>query len=124
MLQQSFCQNCNAELWEVPGAPRLPCPACWGLGRNATEVCVDAVGFHESYRLKHKRPGVKRALAEERNELSYFVRDGEWHRRQILVDRQNDIYREHIVRLKTGEVVVNKEEKLSEHLGHGDAKKR
>ncbi len=76
----------------------------------------------DGYRLTHKRSGLKRALAEERDEDSYFASAGEWHRRYMLIDRVNDVYRERIIRISTGEVLLEKHEKLSEHTGHGSAK--
>ncbi len=78
--------------------------------------------INDGYRIKHKRPGHKRPLAEERNELSYFVKDGEWHRRHVLVDRINNIYAEKIIRHSTGEVLIDKRELLPDHIDHGDDK--
>ena len=123
MLEIRHCGECNIELSEDPSAERLPCPECGALNRKFLEVLQDSLVAHTGYRVKHKRPGVKRPLAEERDQLSYFVRDNEWHRRYMLVDRINDLYVEKITRVRTGEVVRHVEEKLSDHLGHGDDKR-
>ena len=43
--------------------------------------------------------------------------------RKMLVDRQNDRYMEVVTEYETGVVVHHCDEKLSEHTGHGSAKK-
>ena len=123
MLEKRNCVGCDAILLEDPAAPRLPCPVCSHNGRRYSASLADSLALSDGYRVKHKRPGVKRPLAEERNEPSYFVRDGEWHRRYLLVDRVNNIYKETITRLSTGEVLLEKDERLSDHVGYGDDKR-
>lgn len=122
MLEKRNCVGCNVVLFEDPEVQRLPCPVCSHNGRRYSGFLADTLVVSDGYRVKHKRPGTKRPLAEERNEPSYFVRDGEWHRRYMLVDRVDNIYKEIITRLSTGEVLLERNELLSNHVGHGDDK--
>ncbi len=48
---------------------------------------------------------------------------GRWMRLQRVIDRVNNWYREIIHDPKTGEIVHQTDEPLTEHQGHGDAKK-
>ena len=54
----------------------------------------------------------------------FYRKTGEWNRREKIEDRENDRYYEHIVNPKTGEIVHHCEEPLSQHRGHGAARKK
>lgn len=122
MLDQRKCLNCDVILWENQSTPCLPCPVCGCMARKQYGEIAETVELNAGHRLAHKRQGNKRPLAEERNELSYFVKDGEWHRRYLLVDRVTKVYRETITRHATGEILLDKCEHLPDHIGHGDDK--
>ncbi len=122
MLDHRQCVNCNSDLYEDPQLERLPCPNCQSLGRRQFAECEDTVVAFDGYRLVHKRPGIKRPLSESRRELSYFVKDNEWHIREMLVDRENNHYHERITRFSTGELVHEQSHPLKDHTGHGDDK--
>ena len=124
MLNQRNCAECNAELFEDTTLALLPCPNCGSLTRSLFATITETIRIADGYRTKQKRPGMKRPVVEQRNEPSFFVKDNEWHRRHMVIDRENDLYVEHITRMSTGEVILDKQEKLSEHLGHGDDKSR
>ena len=49
---------------------------------------------------------------------------GRWMERDLVVDRENDRYIERVVDPETGKVIHVCEEPLSEHQGHGTAKKK
>jgi len=124
MLDQRNCAECNAELSEDPALALLPCPMCGSLTRSLFATITETIRVIDGYRIKQKRPGMKRPIVEQRDGPSFFVKDNEWHRRLMVIDRENDLYVEHITRMSTGEVILDKREKLSEHLGHGDDKSR
>jgi len=70
-----------------------------------------------------KTPGVNRPRIEfvEGDDLH---RDfGRWMKLSRQIDRENDRYRETVVDPKTGRVVHECDEPLSEHRGHGSAKR-
>lgn len=41
-----------------------------------------------------------------------------------LIDRENNLYHEKVISIDTGEIVHECKEKLSDHSGHGSAKKK
>ncbi len=49
---------------------------------------------------------------------------GKWMKLERLVDRENDLYRKIIADPETGEVVIRVEKPLSQHRGHGSAKRK
>lgn len=122
MLEFRRCVNCQSDLYEDPQQERLPCPKCGALGRQQFADCEDSIVAFDGYRIVHKRLGVKRPLAEQRNELSYFNRDGEWHVREMVIDREQNHYLERITRFATGELVHEQSHPLKDHIGHGDDK--
>jgi hypothetical protein len=49
---------------------------------------------------------------------------GRWMERELVIDRENDRYGERVIDPETGEIVYLCEEPLSQHQGHGTAKKK
>lgn len=49
---------------------------------------------------------------------------GKWYNKERVIDQEKDYYRETIADPETGEVIYHQEHKLSEHRGHGTAKKK
>lgn len=123
MLEYRQCLDCGSDLYEDPSQERLPCPICQSFKRRQFADYEDSITVFDGYRIVHKRPGVKRPVAEDRRELSYFTKDGEWHIRKMMIDRANNEYLERITRLSTGELVHEQRHTLKDHVGHGDDKK-
>lgn len=82
----------------------------------------ESITIRSEIALKHKRPGVKKPLSEQKHGDSLSTKLGRWMRRSRVVDRENDRYTETVVDPKTGEMVHHCDEPLSEHRGHGSAK--
>ena len=74
-----------------------------------------------SLRFWHKRPGVKKPLAEGFNGWELRRSVGDHVRKLLLVDREGDRYFERI-ETQDGTVLRHCDEPLSEHRGHGSAK--
>jgi len=74
-------------------------------------------------------PGTRRGLSNQRafqetwTGDSYHRNSGTWRRLTRLVDRAKNWYFEHIT-AADGTVVVHQEHPLSEHQGHGVAKRK
>jgi len=49
---------------------------------------------------------------------------GRWHQLERVLDRRRNRYFEHIEDADTGQTVRHVEERLTEHQGHGDARRR
>ncbi len=51
-------------------------------------------------------------------------KSGRWMKLERVIDREKDQYKEKVTNPQTGEIVHRCEELLSEHRGHGSARKR
>ncbi len=83
-----------------------------------TLVARDGLGF------KAKRPSQKKPYVEDLSIPDYSYSRGKPVHRQRVIDRDNDHYFEKITDYETGEVIHHCEEPLSQHQGHGNAKRK
>lgn len=89
------------------------------------EVSVgDSLDFHASLAFKHKRPGYKKAIAEGVSGDAFFHYKSKWVKKERLIDRQENRYRESVADPTTGEVIHHCDEALDQHTGHGSAKRK
>jgi hypothetical protein len=120
------CGECGRALKESPNAlveNRKPCPECGSLARRIDASISVTVETHSGLGLKHKRPGVKRALLEQKQGASFSTRLGRWMRRTMVVDRENNRYTEKVVDPTTGQTIHDCDEPLSDHQQRGSAKR-
>jgi hypothetical protein len=54
----------------------------------------------------------------------YWRARGKWTKLKRIIDRDNDSYSKTIIDPQTGEVILSVEHPLSEHRGHGSAKRK
>jgi len=73
--------------------------------------------------VKAREPGKKRPSFETVSGDSFHHATGSWNKLSRTIDRRNNQYKEHVVD-ENGRVVRDVEEPLSEHQGHGYAKKQ
>jgi hypothetical protein len=88
------------------------------------------VETHVSLKLKHKEIDPQRGA----NERKFFreTTTGDtfnwknkiWYIINQVVDRKNNRYKKTLINSKTGEIVLDIEERLTDHIGHGEAKKK
>lgn len=78
----------------------------------------------EHLRAKGHQAGSNKVAFDTRSGASYYRKDNVWHRLVRNIDHVNDRYTETITIMKTGELVRQVDEPLSEHTGHGSAKYR
>jgi hypothetical protein len=71
-----------------------------------------------------KKEGVKKPIAEAIHRLETQVSTGKLVEKSRLIDRLNNRYVEHVVDDATRETIHRCDEQLSEHQGHGSAKKK
>jgi hypothetical protein len=85
---------------------------------------VDKLILRDGKGLKARRPGERRPNFEYSDgpDMSYLL--GKHVFKQRMIDRDNNRYFEHIEEYENGEVVHHCDEPLSEHRGHGSAKKK
>ena len=80
--------------------------------------------LHDNLQYKLKRGGKGKPVVEGFTGDDLYRKTGRWMHKVQIVDREQDRYFKEIVDPATGEVVRRCEEPLSEHRGHGTAKKR
>ena len=85
---------------------------------------VESVIARDGLGVKAKRTGQKKPFVETLSFPSLFRRLGKLVHHQRVIDRDNNLYYEKIVDYETGAVLHEQKEPLSEHFGHGSAKKK
>lgn len=123
------CSDCSVTLpveWEHESVDR-PCPKCGSIRKDIQMEVVEDVGIevHDSMKAKVKDP----SLPSKKNpRVDIFAgddirkSDGTWMKKERVIDRDRDYYKETVIDPKTGKVIHHNEEPLSEHFGHGTAK--
>ena len=120
------CLNCNSDLpteWVRTG--EQPCPKCGSTERAFTVDTVENISVHECHEGRVKDPNLssrKNPRVKFQEGDSYW-RDGKrWVKRNMRVDRDQDLYQEVVIDPETGTIIHKCEEPLSQHRGHGSAK--
>ena len=123
----AYCGACGAELPQDHD-PADPCD-CGSVRRDLGVTPITAVAHVEAHvrgTIKSDErllSGGRRRRALERWFGDTFHRDsGTWRRLTQTVDRKNDRYRKQIM-ASDGKVVLDVDEPLSEHRGHGAARR-
>ncbi len=123
------CAECNADL-PVEHAGKdagSPCPACGSMKKHIHLELKDKEGLeiHDNVRGKIKSvtlPSSKNPRVKFFSGDDLRKSDGKWMQKEMVVDRENNLYKEIVKDIQTGEVIRDCEEPLSDHVGHGDAK--
>lgn len=102
----------------------LPCPSCGGFGRTIEVSIVERLTLFDGYGMRLNRAGVKKPSVESISMPSLSRKLGKYVRHERLIDRENNIYHEKITDYETGETVHEQKEPLTDHVGHGSAKKK
>ncbi|MBB3045890.1 uncharacterized Zn finger protein (UPF0148 family) [Litorivivens lipolytica] len=103
------------------------CPLCGGTkGKLDVGFSFGVAAQMDSVRVVGKNdslPSKKKRRLEYRREHSLTVSTGRMSILERLIDKENDIYREKIIDKESGEIIHSDEEPLTDHTGHGSAKK-
>lgn len=78
--------------------------------------------LRSKFGLKARHDRARKPFLEAIFGAELFRKLGIWVRKERIIDRDKDHYREVITNPETGEVLHHCEEPLSEHRGHGSAK--
>jgi hypothetical protein len=81
------------------------------------------VGLRTTLSFKARRGERGRPFREGKVGDDLHRESGHWYRLERIVDRDGDRYRETISDPRTGKVIRHLEEPLSEHIGHGAARR-
>jgi hypothetical protein len=121
------CQNCGESLkepFDLLPEGRTPCPKCGSTARHFEVMVSETLAMHEQIGMKARHGDSGKPFLESKSGDSLHRRTGEWVSREMTVDRENDVYKELITNPETGKVIHHCEEPLSQHQGHGSAKKK
>jgi hypothetical protein len=121
------CGGCDRVLDESPSLPvedRTPCPGCGSTLRVMTAHLAAGMAVTSMLRLKARTSGQGKAFAEGKSGQDWSHRLKRWVRLNRLIDRRNDRYRETVTDPVNGAIIHSMDEPLSDHIGHGSAKKR
>lgn len=126
--RQTTCADCGAAIDEDPRPEeRMPCPACGSTRRRIHVTVSDSFSAYDSMRAQKKDPARKSKDKLRVDSFTGYEKShalGRMVKKDRLIDRDNDRYYEHIVDPENNETLHLREEKLSEHIGHGYAKKK
>jgi hypothetical protein len=103
--------------------PRLPCPACGSTGRQVALGLEMRVGI--AARLAEIKAGQRlgRPFYHLIDRLDKATRTGRLMHKFRLIDKHADHYEESVVDAESGVEIHHRSEPLSQHRGHGSAKR-
>ena len=121
------CGDCGRELAEDPSDgsvdARQPCPDCGSTSRNFKVWASDTIVFRTKIGAKARHPNQRRPFHEQVVGADLHRKSGKWMHKERIIDRENDWYSETVTDPETGDVIYECHEPLSEHQGHGSAKR-
>jgi hypothetical protein len=120
------CDQCSMSLDEGPNTPiesRKPCPTCGSLDRHVQVSVYDTARVKEKLQLKGRHAVGGKPFTEQVHGDDLERKSGKWMILRRIIDRANDWYHELITDPETGTTVHECKEPLSQHRGHGAAKR-
>lgn len=121
------CSDCGQHLDEDPGTPteaRIPCPGCGSMTRTIHVTIRGTITVRGKLGMKGRNSGGGKPFIEQVQGADLHRDTGQWRELTRIIDRDNDLYHEVVKDPDTGEVLHECREPLSEHRGHGAAKRR
>jgi hypothetical protein len=86
------------------------------------EVLEDTITMKESIRIVVRENG--KTISQEFSGDDLCVKTKTWMTKRRVIDKKNDRYSEIVTDPETGKIIHQTDHKLSEHRGHGSAKKK
>ncbi len=120
------CGACGKELAEDPHAPvetRKPCPDCGSTSRDFQKSLSATVTVRTKLSMKARHATGGRPFLEQIVGDDLHRKSGKWMKLERLIDRERDLYHKVVKDPETGQIVHECQEPLSEHRGHGAAKR-
>jgi hypothetical protein len=119
------CGNCKIVLDEPGFSPkeRPPCPSCNSKARLFEEEITENLRFYKKLGMKGRHGPSGKWFFEAVAGDDRSKKTGKMMKLQRMIDRDRDYYYERVTDPETGETIHFCEEPLSEHKGHGSAKK-
>lgn len=124
MTESSICYQCDncGHVWNYDSEV---CPSCgskqqtitFHITEKSSPIIVDMLSAAV------KEIGKKKPILEEKVGSEIWKDKGKYVTKKRIIDRENNHYYEKIVDPDTKEVIHECDEPLTEHFGHGSAKK-
>ena len=126
------CSNCGESLpLELASSQdKPPCASCGSTARTVTVTVEDTITLHDKIGWEANDPNLPSRKKQQKTRVE-GITGSEWSDRlqemvhkERLIDRKNNRYREVVKDVKTGDVIHEVDEPLSQDTGHGSAKPR
>lgn len=120
-----ICEDCGNNMGEFTSDKEKidKCSKCGSHNLACYLMLCDGIEFHENIKGRsNKMPGKKKPCSEFQSGEEWSVSQKCYVDKVRQIDRENDVYYEKVVNKKTGEVIHECSEPLSQHFGHGSAK--
>jgi hypothetical protein len=121
------CGNCELPLLEdCSEQHRQPCPGWRSIRRIFNHAGTEITYLEKMWKMKIKTPsflGKGHIRVEQRVGDDLHRRSARWFKKERIIDRKNDRYFEKIADPETGCVIHHCDEPLTQHFGHGSAKR-
>ena len=117
------CGSCNFSWPMEPVAEEPGCPMCGCTRLKGRESITIDIGEPRVLRAKLKDGSGKRPIFEYKMKLGVHRKTGDWSTVERSFYRNIDLYVELITNWRTGEVIRYVAEPLSQHVGHGSARR-
>ncbi|TAK56829.1 MAG: hypothetical protein EPO24_10580 [Bacteroidetes bacterium] len=124
-IETPKCADCGHTFGEEPELSvdqRNPCPSCGSTKRIHFISINETLQTHSSLVAKGRHPEKKRPFIEIFSGADFSYRFQKWMKKFRLIDRDKNEYE--VRDPETGEIVHKTKQKLTEHKGHGSAKKK
>ncbi|HBN05707.1 MAG TPA: zinc ribbon domain-containing protein [Bacteroidales bacterium] len=121
-MDELFCTNCKRKIPLVDDNKK--CPFCGSLEKTRIINVYDEAKAYDSLRIRNNEKINKKYKFELKSGDDFSYIKQKYVDLKMLVDRENDWYSELVIDKETGEIIHECNEPLSEHIGHGDAKKK
>ncbi len=119
-----FCQDCSHKKWLTKFGSRF-CLHCRKNTNNEIRISIsETINVRDSFGLIKKSAGFRSFAVKVRGGWASSVRYKQGVNLSRSFDKEKNEYHEVVQDYETGKVVHEVHEKLSEHTGHGSAKKQ
>ena len=124
--RRTECGSCAAllETARTEAEAATPCPVCGSTLRNVCVSIEARATARDGVGMKAKRQGQKKPFVESLSVPSHSKTLGKVVHHERLIDRDNNRYEERVTDYETGQKIHEQVQPLSEHVGHGSAKKK
>jgi len=122
-----LCGSCGQPIEKDEGQPvenGNSCPECNSSPRTISFAVEETVTVREKLHLHWREAGKRKPVCEQTHGDDYQRKTGKWVKLSRVIDRGNNLYHKTVTDPETGEVVHECKEPLSEHRGHGAAKRK